>query len=466
MSKITINVGADPGNNGDGDSLRDAFIKTQSNFDELYSFAPITDTTLDHSDSSINGSIAQQLAECELNGGGIVLIGPGTFQLSAQSLVVGDSCQIIGSGEEATSLKIGHTGDGILVAAGQFNGNWAVKNLTIDLPTALSGDGIATTALQATRGQVQNVTVKGGSVLSWGISINSANEISVDNYTYLGEGSGIKYSNPSGLPVNYGDAIFQGSTIFLKNPNTIGVALESPASSSNRINNILLSQISVSTVTGSVPQGTIGVKMSNVARVTLLNIDIERTDIGILQESAVSGGAAAKSNAFIQIFTIGCNTDYQEIGTKPQEQVVLGGEGQLAREQHLPSSDILAGHPIMGENRVLTAVRPIEAYTNSAVARLLNVEDSGKIFTNRGASNIVTFQLPSANQNFSIEFEFHLSSAGQRIQVLPASGDIIRPGQSSAGVIYASGTSFGQLLKIRNIDGNTWAVLSQAGSWG
>ena len=333
------------------------------------------------------------------------------------------------------------------------------------MPPATSGDGIVTTELQATRGRIKNVTVKGGSVLSWGIIINAANEISIDNYTYLGEGSGLKYSNTSNLPVNYGDAIFQASTIFLKNPGTIGVALESPVSSSNRINNILLSQVSVSSVTGSVPQGTIGVKMSNVGRITLQNIDIERTDIGILQESAVNGGTVAKNNAFIQIFTIGCNIDYQEIGAKPEQQLVIGGEGQLAMEQHLPSSDILADHPIMGENRVLTAVRPIEAYTNSVIARILTVEDSGRIFTNRGASNTVTFQLPPANQNFSIEYEFHLSSAGQRIQVLPASGDIIRPGQTTAGVTYMSGTSFGQLLKIRNVDGNMWAVLSQAGSW-
>lgn len=49
MTKKIINVGTEPGDQGDGDSLRDAFIKSQSNFDELYSFSPITDTSLDHS---------------------------------------------------------------------------------------------------------------------------------------------------------------------------------------------------------------------------------------------------------------------------------------------------------------------------------------------------------------------------------------------------------------------------------
>ena len=36
MSKQTLNVGADPGNQGDGDALRSAAQKIQANFDEIY----------------------------------------------------------------------------------------------------------------------------------------------------------------------------------------------------------------------------------------------------------------------------------------------------------------------------------------------------------------------------------------------------------------------------------------------
>lgn len=472
MTKKTINVGAEPGNLNDGDSLRGAFIKTQSNFDELYSIFPITDTSLDHSDSDVTGTIAEALATCNATGGGTVFIGPGIFTLSSTTLIIGANCQLIGSGRNATKLKATHQFDAIEISTGTLftNAYWAIKDLSVSLSNINSGNTISTIPAQSSIGAINNVLVTGGSPNSWGLNMDGVNVISIIDYVYHGEGSGIRWINSANYPINYGDSLIQNVEIALRSSFTTGVQLASPISISgspnnNRINNVLLSHVEIRTLDGIIKEGTVGIHLRNVARNTLDHIDIERMDTAVFQESKVSGGAIAKGNAFYQVHPLGCTTDYKEAGTPPQEQIVLGGTGQFSSMQQLPSSNISADHSILGTNRVLTAVRPIEAYFDSTSPRTLSVEDSGTIFTNRGATGTVTFQLPSANLNFSIEYEFHLSNTGNAIRIQPASEDIIRPGQTRAGEIYESGIAFGQVLKIRNIDNTNWSILTEQGTW-
>ena len=119
----------------------------------------------------------------------------------------------------------------------------------------------------------------------------------------------------------------------------------------------------------------------------------------------------------------------------------------------------------MGTNRVLTAVRPIEMHADSGSSRVLTIADSGKIFTNKGATGTVTFELPAANYSNSIEFEFHIVEPSYPIQVLPASGDLIRPGQTTTGTVYRSGMGWGQILRLRNVDNTIWSVTHQGGEW-
>jgi hypothetical protein len=293
--------------------------------------------------------------------------------------------------------------------------------------------------------------------------MDAVNVISVIDYVYYGEGSGIRWINSINYTINYGDSLVQNAEIALKNPSTTGVQIASPIN--NRINNILLSRIEVRTLDGIVQLGTVGIYLRNAARITLQHIDIEHMETAVLQESKVNGGAIAVGNAFYQVHPIGCTTDYQENGTSPDKQIVLGGSGQFSDMQQLPSSNIIAGHQILGNNRILTAVRPIEAYTDITSPRILTVIDSGKIFTNRGASGTVTFNLPAANLSYSVEYEFHLSTPGFAIRILPATGDIIRPGQTTVGSIYESDVDYGQVLKIRNIDNTTWSILDRQGAW-
>ena len=188
-------------------------------------------------------------------------------------------------------------------------------------------------------------------------------------------------------------------------------------------------------------------------------------DTGVLQESGVDGGPDAQYNGFFQVYALGCTTDYVEQGNTVKNQTSLGGQGFFGDTSLLPNSEILAEHTIVGQNRVLTAARPIDFHDDSVNPRVLTTKDSGKIFTNRGATGDVTFQLPAASQNVSLEYEFHLSDPGNRIRVLPATGDIIRPGQGTTATPYVSDTVYGQVLKLRNIDGTTWSVLVELGTW-
>ena len=470
MTKKIINVGTEPGDQGDGDSLRDAFIKSQSNFDELYSFSPITDTSLDHSNPDVAGTIAEALAACEAAGGGTVSVGPGVFILSIMTLTIGKNCQLIGSGKNATELRAEHQIDAIEISGGAIfkPAYWSIKDLSVSLSSSNSGNAVSTNPEHASIGTIKNLLVTGGSQDSWGLDMNAVNGISVIDYTYKGEGNGIRWRNQSTLPINYGDSLIQNADIILRNSFTTGILLASPTHFNNnryRINNVLLSLIVVRSKEGIVNQGTVGIHLINAARCTIDHADIENMDTGVVQESAVDGGAIAKGNAFYQIHSLGCTTDYTEIGSPPIKQIVLGGSGYFSDNQQFPNSNIVAEHNILGKNRILTAVRPIEAYSDSTTPRILTVQDSGTIFTNKGATDTVTFNLPPADNSFSFEYEFHLATAGFAIRIQPSLNDLIRPGQDSNIEVYESDIVFGQVLKIRNIDGTTWSTLSEVGAW-
>jgi hypothetical protein len=362
-----------------------------------------------------------------------------------------------------------YVSDLITVASGQASvrTSWKLEDLTLRMPLNSSHDFVSTVPLQANRGTVRNVTVTGGGTASWGLNLDGILVARIEGFIFQGEGNGILIHNSNGLAYNIGDSAIENTTVVLSNPGTTGIALFSPTNNTgnNRINNMLLSRVEVQTSDGIVRDGTVGIHLRNAARITMVNVDIEHMDTGLLQESAVDGGAIATTNSFLQIFCIGCRNDYVEQGATPQLQTVIGGQGMFADMQQLPSSNILAGHPIMGNNRVLTAVRPIVAYSNSSAPRVLTVADSGKIFTNKNATGIVTFVLPPANLSNSIEYEFHLATAGNPIRVQTTSGDIIRPLQTSVNKYLQSAGGWGQVLKIRNIDNTIWSVLEMQGKW-
>lgn len=432
---------------------------------EVYS---VTDVTLtDHGDPFMSGSIAKALADCENDGGGVVSIGKGNYKVLT-GLHIGRNCRVIGEGRGATMLTMKSSFvDFFTVASGRnsIKGDWSLENLSLHMESINSGDFLETVPLQANLGTVRKVTMTGGSVESWGLNINAALHVEIFDVIYQGEGNGFIFQNTLGYNYNAGDSIIQNSDVILRNPNTTGIRLASPANSTNRINNILLNRVEVQTPFSYVLEGTVGVHLHNVARVTLSHVDLERLEVAVLQQSGVNGGSVAVSNSFVQTFSMGCTNDYVEEGIPPIFQSVIGGNGDFAENQRLPGNEIFVRNKIVGINRVLTAVRPIEAYFDTLEPRVLSTEDSGKIFTNKNAQGTVTFELPPANQGNSMEYEFHLVELGKSIRIQPADGDLIRPGQTAVSSYYESGGSWGTMLKIRNVDGTIWSVIGQHGDW-
>jgi len=428
----------------------------------------VSDTSLnDHGNVNSPTSIAAALSGCAQSGGGTVTVLGGTYSVRT-GLQVGQNCRLVGSGTGATTLQMNSLYfDLITVASGRnsVSGNWAVEDLTLQMPDSSNHNFLTTVPLQANRGTIRNVTAIGGGASGWGLDLDGVLVLRIDGFTYLGGGNGIIWQNSNSLAYNVGDSYIVNSTVVLSTTDVTGIALMSPIPGNYRVNNIELNRIEVQAPDGVVRSGTIGIHLRNAARISLHNVDLEQIETGLMQESSVGGGGVATTNSFIQVFPLGCTNDYVEIGTKPKLQTIIGGQGAFANMQRLSSSDVFADHAIMGQNRVLTAVRPIEAYADPSTPRVLTVADSGKVFTNKNATGTVTFVLPAANLSYSVEYEFHLATSGQAIRVQTTGGDIIRPGQTQGNKYYQSGLGYGQVLKIRNIDNTTWSVLQKLGQW-
>jgi len=113
MPKRTINIGQPPGNLGNGDTLRDAFDKTNANFDELNTVYPIVDTSLDHDDPTVEGTIAKALEDAGNASSGLIVQGPGTVTCPNITLNVPKNVVIKGVGRATNTIKITGSQDGI-----------------------------------------------------------------------------------------------------------------------------------------------------------------------------------------------------------------------------------------------------------------------------------------------------------------------------------------------------------------
>ncbi len=307
MPKEIINTGSAPGNQGDGDTLRDAFIKTQANFDEIYATLAITDTTLKHDDPNVDGSIAKALAELAAAGGGTVLLGPGIFTCSQNTLVLLDNVRLKGAGRLATTIRITGLQTGINITGAASS----VESLHLKMPTGATNDGIV-----VERGEIhlRDLFFSGGGFFSWAINLNAVNIIYLSNIRMGGSagpltGNGIIFQNTTGSIINFGDSKFSKIDITLSNNFTIGINIAAPDEVNVRINNILLSQIEV--IGTGTSGGCIGLRLHNATRIVCLVVDLEQLGTAIIEEGVVGN---SRNNIFIASFAIGVNKGYVSSG--------------------------------------------------------------------------------------------------------------------------------------------------------
>lgn len=313
MAKQIINTGTEPGNQGDGDSLRDAFIKTNTNFDVLFSVHYVTDTSLDHDDPGVEGTIAKALQDAGTAGGGLVLVGSGTFTYPNNTLNIPENVILKGVGRKATTLNVTGIQDGITLL-NKFSG---VESLHLKMPSSNSGDGIK---IFTNYTHLRDLHLTGVGFTAWGINIDSSNVCKVDNVTmgiigpelFTGNGIIFQISDPANTPFNFGDCNLVKVDITLARNNTTGISFQGPDNTNLVINNIMLSQVEV-VGTGATGGGT-GLHLRNSARITCCHVDLENFQTAILEESSPERPNASTNNVYISTFVTGSSTSYASSG--------------------------------------------------------------------------------------------------------------------------------------------------------
>lgn len=463
MSRKWINLGSEPGNLGDGDTLRAAFTKTQQNFSELYTSEFVTNPDIeDHSDPSLEGTIAYALNKAAQQGGGTVLVGPGIYNCY-NSIHIGTNVRIVGSGRDTTIINAQHSLNGITMGSGIYSlfAKPGIEHLTVNLPDSSSANAIYGRSRECGNGYIQHVKITGGGPESWGITMDSCNEFLVHCIVYLGGGSGIRWANFINWGANYGDSLISSVDIDLINPGTTGVLLI--GNTNGVVNNILLSRVEIKSTAG-VQDGTTGVELNKTSRVTLVNVDIENLDTGIIN------GPNSISCAFINCYTIGCNNDFIE-HEQTRKTTIIGGHGDLSEDQRLPSRNFRLYEPVFDEyTRVTSGVSDIIAYNNISAAKYLTIRDSGStIFTNNGANGNVAFVLPNAPNTKSLEYNFSVVSPYTIEIHTENSADRIRGYDGSLnhteGGGYILSSTPGTSITLRNVSNAWWIAEKLTGTW-
>lgn len=337
MAQQILNIGLDPGNLGDGDSLRDAFTKVQANFDELYAVRYVTDTTLDHGDPSIVGSIAYELLAAQAEGGGVVQLGVGRFVVRLGSLTLPENVVLKGVSRRATTLVM----DGPMIGIALQNIYTGVESMMISMPYMPYVTAIKITVNQT---HLRDLLIEGGHPSGWAIDVDGANICSMQNLRLGGDatnafrGNGIIFQNTAWQtkPWNFGDSMLAKIDISLGSNGTTGIMFSGPENTKLKINNVLLSQVEV---VGQGPaSGCIGVKVRNASRIVFQTVDLENLGIGVVEESIGTGQNQSSNNVYSATFALGCTIGYIS-GGAVTNRTFIGCNG--FKTQQMSEGDVL-----------------------------------------------------------------------------------------------------------------------------
>ena len=359
MTKQVINVGTPPGGSGDGDTLRGAFIKTNSNFSELYTVYPVTDTSLNHDDPSTDGTIANALADAGNAGGGTVLVGAGLFNCPNTTLTIPKNVTLKGVGRRATIINVTGSQDGITLPNQFCN----VESLRINMPIFSSGDGIKLTTNHIT---LRDLTMSGVGSNSWAINADGVNVCRMDNIligTLINggpdvlRGNGIIFQNTDFVekPFNFGDSLLSKIDISLYSNNTTGIMLSGPDNTNNVINNILLSQVEV--IGTGQTGGCTGFHLKNSKRIASHSVDLENLEFGVIEESTGIGANRSSNNVFISTYTLNTATSYSSAGNVSRRSFI--GCDNLEPDS-LDDADTLLPNSLWLNNGVTRVAAPAE----------------------------------------------------------------------------------------------------------
>jgi hypothetical protein len=167
MTQEVINVGANP-NDGSGDPLRNAYIKINNNFSQLFSVNSTPDARF--SANSVVTNNTNSNLNLVPNGGGTVIVGPFNHLLisntDASSSSTTGALRVLG-GIGATTAGFGVVYGGTVYASNVFIGNitgTAGSANTATIATYASTSGLSTNAINYAGSQLPNVSAVGANI--------------------------------------------------------------------------------------------------------------------------------------------------------------------------------------------------------------------------------------------------------------------------------------------------------------
>lgn len=178
-----------------------------------------------------------------------------------------------------------------------------------------------------------------------------------------------------------------------------------------------------------------------------------QTDGGFMPASGTrrAGLSGANGTTTAPGLTFVGDLDTGVSGSAADQMSLIAGGQEI---QRIDTSHVTAFKP-------LKAKRPV-VNESTSTPLALSADDSGTIYTNNGATGIVTFNLPSAAAGITYTFA---TSEALRINVVAASGDqIVHSGQTADDSIR-SGNAEGASITLVAIDATSWVVTAAMGSW-
>ncbi|MCB2054529.1 MAG: hypothetical protein KDE35_09840 [Geminicoccaceae bacterium] len=282
-----------------------------------------------------------------------IFVPPGTYRLAGIVDVL-PTRRILGAGRDVTTIVA--EGDRAFV----FQRNEGAFVVDPGSASDWNRSSIAGLTIRMTRGGIKafghefratDIGFFGGAATGpadehgWCLDLVDANECHLSGIN-AGYGGGTRHRmNANGIRwraqtagVNYGDSLVQEVSIKLASADTIGVLLDghTATGSTNLCNNMVLQRLQVNAPlngSGLVPlPNTIGVKLWNAARISLIDCNIEVVDVAFEEYSQSGGGAAGAcvGNAYLNCAVHNCNTHYRDSNAATPRSVIqrtfLGGD--------------------------------------------------------------------------------------------------------------------------------------------
>lgn len=152
----------------------------------------------------------------------------------------------------------------------------------------------------------------------------------------------------------------------------------------------------------------------------------------------------------------------------PGDAAAEGSATSLARSDHqhsLPDFGSAAGTFCEGDDSRLSDARKLDSPVTAQASTPLTLTsgDSGKVYTNEGATAQIVFNLPTAAAGLNFTF---IVQDTDGMQIVAASGDTIRvAGSATPAAGNISATTIGNTVQLIAINATEWIAVYYVGTW-